>query len=69
MNTLTVMQNETQTIDSREVAEMVEKEHSNLMKDIRRYIEQSAEVKIDLGDFFQESSIRMPITKKDHATL
>ena len=58
MNTLTVMQNETQTIDSREVAEMVEKEHSNLMKDIRRYIEQSAEVKIDLGDFFQESSYK-----------
>lgn len=58
MNTLTVIQNETQTIDSREVAEMVEKEHSNLMKDIRRYIEQSAEVKIDLGDFFQESSYK-----------
>lgn len=44
------------TITSLEVAEMVEKEHSNLMKDIRRYIQKSAEVKIDLGDFFIESS-------------
>ena len=43
-----------QTLDSREVAEMTGKEHSNLMKDIRRYIEQSAKVKIDLGEFFQE---------------
>ena len=45
-----------QTLDSREVAEMIGKEHSNLMKDIRRYIEQSAEVKIDLGEFFQEGT-------------
>lgn len=44
------------TITSLEVAEMVEKEHSNLMKDIRRYIQKSAEVKIDLGDFFIEST-------------
>lgn len=46
----------TNTIDSREVAEMVGKEHGNLMKDIRRYIEQSNEVKIDLVDFFQEGT-------------
>lgn len=45
-----------QTLDSREVAEMIGKEHSNLMKDIRRYIEQSAEVNIDLGEFFQEDT-------------
>ena len=44
-----------QTLDSREVADMVGKEHSNLMKDIRRYIDQSAEVNIDLGDFFQNA--------------
>lgn len=55
MNQLIVTENN-QTLDSREVAEMVGKEHSNLMKDIRRYIEQSNEVKIDLVDFFQESS-------------
>ncbi len=44
------------TITSLEVAEMIGKEHSNLMKDIRRYIQKSAEVKIDLGDFFIEST-------------
>lgn len=44
------------TITSLEVAEMVGKEHSNLMKDVRRYIQKSAEVKIDLGDFFIEST-------------
>lgn len=55
MNQLTATQNN-QTLDSREVAEMVGKEHSNLMKDIRRYIAQSNEVKIDLVEFFQETS-------------
>ncbi len=54
------------TITSLEVAEMIEKEHRKLLRDIRRYCEQiaetnfglgenSAEVKIDLGDFFIES--------------
>ena len=47
---------EQKTITSIEVAEMIGKEHSNLLKDIRRYIEQSAEVKINLGEFFKESS-------------
>lgn len=46
----------TSVITSMEVAEMVGKDHSNLMKDIRRYIQKSAEVKIDLGDFFAEST-------------
>lgn len=55
MNQLIVTENN-QTLDSREVAEMVGKEHSNLMKDIRRYIAQSNEVKIDLVEFFQETS-------------
>jgi Rha family phage regulatory protein len=45
---------EQKTITSVEVAEMVGKDHSNLLKDIRRYIDQSAEVKIDLGEFFTE---------------
>lgn len=43
-------------IDSREVAEMVEKAHKELMRDIRRYCEQLAESKIALGDFFTEST-------------
>lgn len=43
-------------IDSREVAEMVGKEHKELLRDIRRYCEQLAESKIALGDFFTEST-------------
>ncbi len=46
-------------IDSREVARMVEKEHSNLLKDIRRYITQMGKVKIDFSEFFIESLYRV----------
>lgn len=42
-------------ITSLEVAEMVGKEHKELLRDIRRYGEQFAESKIALGDFFEES--------------
>lgn len=51
-----------QAIDSREVAEMVEKNHKELLRDIRKYVEimeKSAEVsqrKIAPSDFFIESS-------------
>ena len=56
-----------QTLDSREVADMVGKTHANLLKDIRSYIEQLAEVKnhsgAELGklkiqstDFFRENT-------------
>lgn len=45
-----------QTLDSREVAEMVEKNHKDLMRDIRRYVEQLGERKIAPSDFFQEST-------------
>lgn len=57
------------TLDSREVAAMVEKEHNMLLRDIRRYMEQmdevnkkafeegkGAECKIAQGDFFREFS-------------
>ena len=52
------------TISSTEVAQMIGKEHYNLMKDIRKYIAQIAEVnfnfggevKIDFTDFFVEST-------------
>lgn len=47
--------NETQTIDSREVAEMVEKEHNKLLRDIRTYIEYLGEAKIGQSEFFIES--------------
>ena len=52
------MQEIEQTIDSREVAEMLEKEHSKLLKDIRRYIEQFGEAKIGFTDFFRESTYK-----------
>lgn len=42
-------------IDSREVAEMVGKEHKELLRDIRRYCEQLSQSKIALPDFFTES--------------
>ena len=47
-----------QTIDSREVAEMVGKAHNKLMRDIRDYIEQLAQSKIGHGEFFRESSYK-----------
>lgn len=42
-------------LDSREVAEMVDKQHNDLLKDIRRYIEQLGEGNIPHTDFFTES--------------
>lgn len=45
-----------QTLDSREVAEMVEKEHKNLVRDIRRYIIQLGQSKIEPSSFFTEST-------------
>lgn len=47
---------ENYTLNSIEVAEMVEKEHSKLLKDIRRYTEQLNEAKIGLVEFFKEST-------------
>lgn len=43
------------TLDSREVAKMLEKEHSNLLKDITRYTGYFNEVKINLVEYFQKS--------------
>ena len=43
-------------ITSIEVAQMVNKKHNELLKDIRRYIAQLGEVKIPFTDFFKESS-------------
>lgn len=44
------------TLDSREVAEMIGKDHKDLLRDIRRYCEQLGESKIALSDFFAEST-------------
>ena len=53
-----------QTLDSREVAKMVGKDHKNLIRDIRSYIEQINEsnsrldnrLKIEPVDFFRETN-------------
>ena len=44
------------TITSLEGSEMVEKQHNELLKDIRRYVEQLGEGKIPHSDFFIEST-------------
>lgn len=43
-------------IDSREVAEMVGKDHNMMLRDIRRYEEQLGQSKIAQSDFFTEST-------------
>lgn len=50
------MQIEQKTITSIEVAEMVDKPHNDLMKDIRRYISQFGEGNLSHTDFFTEST-------------
>ena len=45
-----------QVIDSRDVAQMVDRPHSDLMKSIRQYVKYLAEGEISLGDFFVEST-------------
>lgn len=59
---------EQKTISSVEVAEMVGKEHSKLLRDIRNYIEQLAEAKIGSGDFLRKASTKMQTIRKDPAT-
>lgn len=45
-----------QVIDSRDVAQMVEREHNALLKSIRQYSDYLAEGEIAQGDFFIEST-------------
>ena len=47
-----------QTLDSREVAEMVGKEHKNLMRDVRSYVKELGELKIEPTDFFRENTYK-----------
>lgn len=47
-----------QTLDSREVAGMVRKDHSKLLRDIRTYIEHLTEAKIGFSDFFKDSEYK-----------
>ncbi|MCI8626864.1 MAG: Rha family transcriptional regulator [Lachnospiraceae bacterium] len=47
-----------QTLSSIEISDMIEKEHSKLLRDLRRYIEQFNEAKIGFVDFFKESTYK-----------
>ena len=62
MNNLRVFDhNGVDVVDSREVAQMVEKRHDNLLSDIRGYIkimENSTDLKIKVSDFFVPSTYK-----------
>ncbi|MBS4931775.1 MAG: ORF6C domain-containing protein [Clostridiales bacterium] len=45
-------------LDSREVAEMTGKQHKNLLADIRGYVKELDELKIQPVDFFQEATYK-----------
>ena len=47
-----------QKITSMEVAEMVGKEHKNIIRDIRTYVSELGELKIEPSDFFVESTYK-----------
>lgn len=47
-----------QTLDSREVAEMVGKQHKNLLADVRGYVKELGELKIQPTDFFRENTYK-----------
>ncbi len=51
-------------IVSMEVAEMVDKNHFDLLRDIRKYIKQLDESKIAFSDFFLESTYRSAQNKE-----
>ncbi|WP_347995443.1 Rha family transcriptional regulator [uncultured Eubacterium sp.] len=53
-----------QTLTSMEVAEMVEKTHANMLRDIKRYCKQmeqnnvTGKIKIDVADFFRKNTYK-----------
>lgn len=47
-----------QTLDSREVAEMIGKDHAMLLRDLRRYEKQFTECNLAVSDFFKESEYK-----------
>lgn len=53
-----------ETVTSMEVAEMVNKEHNKLTRDIRRYINQLGDAKIGHSDFFSEATYLSEQNKK-----
>lgn len=63
MNNLMVLENNN-TISSLEVAEMVEKDHAKLLRDIRTYCKYLGEAKIGLSDYFIESTYKSEQNKE-----
>ena len=53
-----IMKQLEQKLDSREVAEMIGKDHAMLLRDLRRYEQQLAECNFAVVDFFQESTYK-----------
>ena len=53
-----------QMLDSREVAEMIGKRHDNLVRDIKKYVEELGHLKIEDTEFFQESTYRTTQNKE-----
>lgn len=56
MDLIVLENNGVYTVDSREVAKMIDREHYNLLKDIRKYIDVLTEVKINVSGYFVEST-------------
>lgn len=53
-----IMKQIEQTLDSREVAEMVGKQHKNLLEDVQGYVKELGELKIQPTDFFRENTYK-----------
>ena len=53
-----------QKLDSREMAEMINKQHKNLIRDIKGYVEELGKLKIEPTEFFQESTYRTTQNKE-----
>lgn len=57
-----------QTLDSREVADMVEKEHKTLLRDLRRYITQFNQCNLAPVEFLQKVPTKMLKARLDLVT-
>ena len=65
MNNLTVFTEKgQQLVDSREVASLIKKDHSKLLRDIRVYCEYLIESNFGLNEFFIESSYKDTIGRE-----
>ena len=53
-----IMKQIEQTLDSREVAEMVGKQPKNLLEDVQGYVKELGELKIQPTDFFRENTYK-----------